>query len=282
MFSACSKAICFLLLLACSWTSVFGAPDQSDTIRVASDPNNLPFSNDQMDGFENKIAAMVARDLGKRLEYLWRAQRRGFFRETLKEGKADLVMGVPTGFDMALTTIPYYRSTYVFVTRQNRGLKLSSFDELLLRTARVGVQIIGDDGVNTPPAHALARRGIITNVVGFTVYGDYREPNPPARIVEAVAKGDLDVAVIWGPLAGYFSHIGNLPLDLTPTGEDLQDQPLKFEFSISMGVQKRNRELCEALNQIIRNRRLEIQNLLKDYGVPLLPLKEKTINHSEK
>jgi mxaJ protein len=191
-------------------------------------------------------------------------------------------MGVPTGFDMALTTIPYYRSTYVFVTRQNRGLKLSSFDELLLRTARVGVQIIGDDGVNTPPAHALARRGIITNVVGFTVYGDYREPNPPARIVEAVAKGDLDVAVIWGPLAGYFSHIGNLPLDLTPTGEDLQDQPFKFEFSISMGVQKRNRELCEALNQIIRNRRLEIQNLLKDYGVPLLPLKEKTINNSEK
>ena len=212
--------------------------------------------------------------MGKKLEYVWRAQRRGFFRETLKEAKADLVMSVPAGFEMALPSIPYYRSTYVFVTRQNRGIKISSFDELILRTAKIGIQLVGDDGVNTPPAHALANRGIVTNVVGFTLYGDYREANPPARIVEAVGRGDLDVAIVWGPLAGYFNRAERLNLDLTPVSANSEDQPLKFDFSMAMGVRRGNQELREALNEIIRKHRTEIDEILKNFGVPLLPLKE--------
>jgi len=243
-------------------------------LRVAADPNNLPFSNGRAEGFENQIAELVARELGKKLEYVWRAQRRGFFRETLKEGRADLVMGVPAGFDMALTSIPYYRSSYVFVTRQNRGMKVSSFDELILRTAKVGIQLVGDDGVNTPPAHALANRGIVTNVVGFTLYGDYREPNPPARIVEAVARGDLDVAVVWGPLAAYFNRTQGLNLEITPVIASPEDQPLKFDFSIAMGVRKGNQALRDSLNGIIRKRRFELETILKTFGVPLMPLKE--------
>ena len=243
-------------------------------LRVAADPNNLPFSNGRGEGFENQIAELVARELGKKLEYVWRAQRRGFFRETLKEGRADLVMGVPAGFDMALTSIPYYRSSYVFVTRQNRGMKVSSFDELILRTAKVGIQLVGDDGVNTPPAHALANRGIVTNVVGFTLYGDYREPNPPARIVEAVARGDLDVAVVWGPLPAYFNRTQGLNLEITPVIASPEDQPLKFDFSIAMGVRKGNQALRDSLNEIIRKRRFEVETILKTFGVPSMPLKE--------
>jgi len=245
-----------------------------DVLTVAADPNNLPFSNERKEGFENQIAEMVARDMGKKLEYVWRAQRRGFFRETLKEGRADLVMSVPAGFEMALPSNPYYRSTYVFVARQNRGIKISSFDELILRTAKIGIQLVGDDGVNTPPAHALANRGIVTNVVGFTLYGDYREANPPARIVEAVGRGDLDVAIVWGPLAGYFNRAERLNLDLTPVSANSEDQPLKFDFSMAMGVRRGNQELREALNEIIRKHRTEIDEILKNFGVPLLPLKE--------
>ena len=172
-------------------------------LRVCADPNNLPFSNEREEGFENRLAELLARELGaERVEYTWWAQRRGFFRNTLNAGLCDVVMGVPSSVELAATTRPYYRSTYVFVTRADRGLDIRSLDDEALRRVRVGVSIIGDDYANAPPAHALAQRGIVGNVVGFSVYGDYAQPNPPARIVEAVAAGDVDVAVVWGPLAG--------------------------------------------------------------------------------
>src|SRR3954469_11742113 len=146
---------------------LIGCPEMvaatNQVLRIAADPNNLPFSNERLEGFENKIAEVVAEQLGAELRYTWRAQRRGFFRETLKSGDCDIVLGVPTGLEGALTTEPYYRSSYVFVTRKDGGLRLSGMDDVQLHAARIGVQLIGDDGANTPPAHALAMRGIITN-----------------------------------------------------------------------------------------------------------------------
>jgi len=155
-----------LILLA----SVLDAAPQ--TLRVCADPNNLPFSNQKMTGFENQIAQIMGRDLNKRIEYFWWAQRRGFTRNTLRAGLCDVIMGVPTGFEMALTTKPYYRSTYVFLTRKDRDLHVRSFDDPLLHKLKIGVQLIGDDYANTPPAHALSRRGIINNVSGYRVAGD--------------------------------------------------------------------------------------------------------------
>ncbi|MFL5478628.1 MAG: quinoprotein dehydrogenase-associated putative ABC transporter substrate-binding protein, partial [Gemmatimonadaceae bacterium] len=174
-------------------------------LRVCADPNNLPFSNQAQQGFENKIAEVVARDLDAKLTYVWWAQRRGFVRNSLNQDKCDVLIGVPSSFEMVRTTVPYYRSTYVFVTRDDKHLKVASFDDPRLRKLRIGVQLIGDDATNTPPAHALSNRNIITNVRGYSVYGDYRQPNPPARLIDAVARGDVDVGVAWGPLAGYFA-----------------------------------------------------------------------------
>ncbi len=148
---------------------------------------------------------MVARDLHASLRYTWWPQHRGFLRNTLKAGTCDVVMGLPSSVELAATTRPYYRSTYVFVYRKDRGIAVRSFDDPVLRKLKIGVQMVGDDGYNSPPAHALANRGIIDNIAGYSVYGDYSQPNPPARIVEAVARGDVDLAVVWGPLAGYFA-----------------------------------------------------------------------------
>jgi len=130
-------------------------------LRICSDPNNLPFSNQRLQGFENRIADLIAKDLNEKVEYTWWAQRRGFIRNTLKAGSCDVIMGVPTGMDVVLKTAPYYRSTYVFVTRRDNPLDIRSFDDEALKRVRVGVQLIGDDGQNTPPAHALSNRGII-------------------------------------------------------------------------------------------------------------------------
>src|SRR5687768_1107049 len=159
--------------------------DSRRVIRVCADPNNLPFSNDRLEGFENRIAALVGDELDARIEYVWWAQRRGFVRNTLREGICDAVMGVPARFEMTRTTAPYYRSSYVFVTRQGSH-QPASFDDPFLATATIGVHLIGDDFANSPPAHALSARGLIDNVRGYSIYGDYKLPNPPAELVRAV------------------------------------------------------------------------------------------------
>jgi mxaJ protein len=237
-------------------------------LRVCADPNNLPFSNQRGEGFENKLAELLAQDMGERVEYTWWAQRRGFFRNTLKAGVCDVVMGVPSGFEMALTTKPYYRSTYVFLSRKDHHLAVKSFDDPVLKKLRIGVQIIGDDMSNAPPAHALTRRNIIDNVKGYTLYGDYSQPDPPARIVDAVAKGDIDLAIVWGPLAGYFARQSRVPLDLVPVSPQIDQPFLPFVFDISMGVRRGDQDLRDRVEQILEKRRKEIDGILEDYRVP--------------
>ena len=198
------------------------------TLRVCADPNNLPFSNRRLQGFENELASLVAREMDATVRYTWWAQRRGFIRNTLNAGTCDVVMGVPSSFELALVTRPYYRSTYVFLARQDRRLGVRSFDDPILRDLKIGVQIIGDDYANAPPAHAFSRRGIVGNLIGYTVYGDYREDSPPARIVRGVAAGEVDLAVVWGPLAGYFAPRQPVPLEMTPVAPQIDLPFLPF------------------------------------------------------
>jgi mxaJ protein len=237
-------------------------------LRVCADPNNLPFSNRRGEGFENKLAELLARDLNATVEYTWWAQRRGFFRSTLKAGLCDIVMGVPASFELALTTSPYYRSTYVFVSRQDRKLNLQSFDDPRLHQLKIGVQMIGDDFANTPPAHALTNRHIITNVEGFMIYGDYREENPPARIIDAVTQGRIDTAVVWGPLAGYFARGARVPLAVVPVTPQIDQPFLPFVYDISLGVRRGEQAFKDRLDEILERRRPEIEHLLDEYGIP--------------
>ena len=268
------SCLCFIWVVCGSACTHKGLPQlqqvtrPAGVLRVCADPNNLPFSNDRGEGFENKIAEMFAHDLGERIEYTWWAQRRGFFRNTLRAGACDVVIGVPAGFEMALTTRPYYRSTYVFLTRKDRHLKLGSFDDPTLKKLKIGVQIIGDDFSNAPPAHALSRRNIITNVKGYTVYGDYNQPNPPARIVDAVTNGDVDVAIVWGPLAGYFAKQSHVPLEVVAVSPQVDQPFLPFVFDISMGVRHGDQELRDQFEQELDRRRSDINRILQDYNVP--------------
>jgi mxaJ protein len=201
------------------------------------------------------------------VQYTWFAQRRGFVRNTLRAGTCDVIIGVPSSFELALTTRPYYRSSYVFVSRRDRALHLSSFDDPRLKRLRIGVQMIGDDFANSPPAHALSSRGMISNVVGYSVIGDYSQPNPPARIVEAVARGEVDAAIVWGPLAGYFATRQGEPLDLTPVTPHA-DPHLPFTFDISMAVRPGDNQRRQLLDDFIVRRRAAIDALLDEYHVP--------------
>lgn len=235
-------------------------------LRVCADPNNLPFSSEAGDGFENELGQLMARELGRRVEYTWWAQRRGALRSTLKAELCDVVMGVPASLDLVATTRPYYSSSYVFVSQAARGLDIASFDDPRLRSLRVGVQLVGDDYTNTPPVHALSARGVTNNVRGYSVLGDYAEPTPAARIVHAVEQGEVDVAVVWGPLAGYVARKSSVPLRLVPTPPS--DGALPMRFAIAMGVRKADHGLRRELDAVIARRGPEIDALLSRYGVP--------------
>ncbi|MDJ0450744.1 substrate-binding domain-containing protein [Methylocystis sp. JR02] len=241
-----------------------------DSLRVCADPNNLPFSDANGAGFENKLAELVANELGKTLSYTWWAQRRGFIRNTLKVGACDLVMGVPTNYDAVETTLRYYRSAYVFVSRADRELDVTSLADDRLRTLKIGVHLVGDDGMNTPPAHVLGARGMVSNVVGYSIFGDYREPSPALRPIQAVESGTLDVAAVWGPFAGYEAKHASAPLHIDMIARTDDYAPLQFAFDISMGVRKGDDKLKRRLDDIIRRKGGVIHALLESYGVPLV------------
>ena len=230
------------------------APPGPGVLRVCADPNNLPFSNMKGEGFENKIAELMAKELGMKLEYRFMSQRLGFFRETLKAGECQLVMGAPTEFEKAQTTKAYYRSAYVFVSREDRKLSITSFDDPALRTLKIGLQLVPGA---TPPAEALGKRGIVDNIVGFPV------AESCAPVLEALVNGQIDVAIIWGPPAGYFAKKQSTPLKIAP----VEDSSVTVAFDISMAVKRGNKELREKIDAAIAKHQKEIDKILNDYGI---------------
>lgn len=253
----CSRFLSLTLLALMLVAAAAGAE-----LRVCADPDSLPSSNRQMQGYENRIAALVARDMNARLVYEWQRLGRGFVRDILNKGRCDVLLGIPTNFPRVLTTDPYYRSRYMFVTRRDRQLHLRSFDDPALRDLKIGVQVLREE--YAPPGQALGRRGLVGNIVGFETPGE-----SPNAIVNAVLRKRVDAAVVWGPQAGYYARTHRTELELTPTPAG-DTAALPMEFSISMGVRKGDSELRDKLNAVLHRRKTDIDRILRSYGVPLI------------
>ena len=249
---------------------LLGSCSREKVITACADPNNLPFSNRAGQGFENKLAKMIASDLHAKLQYVWWAQRRGYVRNTLNDAKCDFWPGIGSNVEMAATSRPYYRSTYVFVSRVSDKLARLTLDDPRLRKLRIGVQMVGDDFSNTPPAHALTRRGIVGNIRGYMLYGDYRQPSPSSEIVRAVERGDVEVALVWGPLAGYFAARSPVPLRLEPVTPWMDDMQWPMQFDVSVGVRRDNQRLLKDIDGVLARRSGDIRRLLEAYHVPLV------------
>ena len=245
------------------------APYQPGLLRVCNDPDNMPFSNQKEEGFENKIAQLIAKDWGARLQYVWYPTRRGYFR-ILNGMYCDLIIQAPGGLDMAGTTTPYYRSGYVFLTRQDGKLAdVKSLADPRLKQARIGVTLLPSDE-QLPPTVALSHYGVVGNLRGF--HGWYNDDDRPEDIVNAVAKDDVDIAIVWGPLAGYFAKQSKVPLKLTPLGESDSLAGVPFRYNIGMAVRRRDRELRDSLEKTLKAKGPEIQAILKEYGIPMFPV----------
>lgn len=256
MCSLCRKWVIVLL---------FAIGCQGRTLRVCADPNNLPFSSRSGDGFENKLAELVSHALGAQLEYTWWAERKSFLKNSLLADRCDVVMGVPAEMGSVLTTVPYYQSTYVFVYRRDLGGTIESLTDPRLAQWKIGIHVVGDD--YAPPAHALASLGLAANVVGFSLFGPYGEPNPPSKLIEAVRNRDVDVAIVWGPFAGYFARAAGTELVLTPVTPRIWTG-VPFTYSISMAVRPADTALKSELDGVLTENCRAIRSLLTGYGIP--------------
>ena len=239
-------------------------------LRVCADPDNMPSSNDKGEGFENRLASMIAKEWNSKLEYVWYPTRRGYFR-ILNGRYCDVAMEAPAGLDIAGATKPYFRSAYVFVSRKGGGLEdLKSLADPRLKTLKIGVNIYTSDAENSPPAMALSRYGVVGNLVGFQTF--FSDLDRPEDIINAVASKKIDVAIAWGPLAGYFAKQATVPLVITPLPErdSLSDVP--FRYSIGLAVRRSDKEFRDSLQKTLDRKAPEIDALLKEYGIPVLPL----------
>lgn len=245
-------------------------------LRVCQDPNNLPFSNRAGEGFENKIAELLARELGWTLEYTWFPQRMGFIRNTLRRREpssnrfaCDLVIGVPAGFELASTTKPYYRSIYALVYVKGKGLDRVKVPEDLvkLEAAKLKSLKLGVFG-QSPAADWLLKHGLFDQVVSYQPQSGDPERYPGEIIEKDLASGKVDVAFVWGPIAGYFAknaRSGELAVVPFEPAPDIQ-----FDFQIAMGVRFGEREWKERIERLLEANRPRIQAILAAYGVPQL------------
>jgi len=238
---------------------------QERKLRVCADPNNLPFSNEAGEGIENRLAELLAHDMHAQVEYTWWAERKSFLKNSLGAGLCDVVMGVPPELDTVSATRPYYTSTYVFVERQDRGLKIASLNDPRLQQLRIGIHLVGEN--YAPPAHLLATRGIARQLIGYRLIGSVGEANPPARLIEAVAHGDVDVAIVWGPFAGYFAKGQDAPLAITPVTPSAFMQ-IPFTYGIAVAVRKGDNALRTEIETVMARNCKKIDALVSEFGIP--------------
>ncbi|MES9813864.1 MAG: substrate-binding domain-containing protein [Candidatus Thiodiazotropha sp.] len=271
--SLISYLLPLILLLAplSAWSKTTYEARNKEYLTVCGDPNHMPFSNKKLEGFENRIAKLIADELNRTLRYHWWPQTIGFVRNTLRIRLCDLVMGVTSVNELLQNTNPYYRSVYTLVYRKDSGLALRTLDAAKLNDLKIGVV------AGTPPATLLSKYGLLDQVRPYQRTVDTRLYSPATRAVEDVADGDIDVAVIWGPIAGYVASRQETPLSVIPLPAKVDSVPLAF--NVSMGIRRRESNWKHQLNLELEKLSPNIEKILLEYNMPLLDRDDRLIQH---
>ena len=232
-------------------------------LRVCADPRNLPFSNDKGEGFENKLGELFAEKLQKKLDYMFFPQATGFVRMTLGSHRCDVIMGFPQGDDLVQGTNPYYRTAYALVTKQGSGLdEVTTLEDERLKGKHIGIV------AGTPPATNMAVNGLMANAKPYPLMIDTRYDSSAEAMITDLTKGEIDVAVLWGPMAGFYAKKSNPPLHVTPLVKETTGP--KLVYRIGMGVRGADQNWKRQLNRLIQENQPAINKILLDFGVPLL------------
>lgn len=254
----------FWLLVLCGWARAADTVEAVDhsALRVCADPHNLPFSDQQGAGFENKIAELFAQNLQIPLRYVWYPNTVGFLRNTLRARQCDIVMGIVSGAELVQSTNPYYRSSYVIVTRKADNLAITGIDDAKLRDLKIGLT------AGTPPSDLAVRSGLIGNVQPYPLFVDTRYDAPGKQMIDDLLRKKIDVALLWGPIAGYFAR--DHAADLTIAPLKVAGSNLRLDFYIAMGVRPGENKWKNQINDLIRKNQTKIAGILHDYGIPTL------------
>jgi quinoprotein dehydrogenase-associated probable ABC transporter substrate-binding protein len=239
-------------------------------LRVCADPHNMPFSTDQGEGFENKLAEMLAAQLGKGLSYTWYPQAPGFVRNTLRAYKCDVLMGIPQGDDIVQVTNPYYRTAYALVAKPGRGLDgADTLADPRLKGKRIGIV------AGTPPADYLAVNGLMASAKPYPLVIDTRVDSSAAAMMRDLASGEIDAGILWGPMAGYYARQAASAVSVVPLVKEVGGPRLVYR--IAMGVRHTDQEWKRLLNRKIAEDQDAINKLLLSFGVPLLDDKDRPL-----
>ncbi len=235
--------------------------EDTSEFKVCADPDNMPFSNLKQEGFEDKIAALIAEDLGKKLSFAYAYNRQGFLRNTINANRCDVIMSTTSDFDALLTSKPYYRSTHVFVYRKDSGYNITDWDSPDLRKGVIG--IIGE----SPATRPLADHDLMGNARPYRMQRDLNLP--PSFLIDDLAKRDIDVAIVWGPIGGYYAKQSKVPMVVVPIPE-YEDTNVhgKEYWNISVGVRKRDKERMAKIQEVLDRRQDDIYKILDSYGIP--------------
>jgi quinoprotein dehydrogenase-associated probable ABC transporter substrate-binding protein len=239
-------------------------------LRVCADPRNMPFSNEKGEGFENKLAELFAAKLQKKLDYMFFPQATGFVRMTLGAHRCDVIMGFPQGDELVQGTNPYYRTAYAMVTKPGSGLEdIATLGDERLKGRRIGIV------AGTPPATNMAVNGLMTNAKPYPLMIDTRIDSSAASMIDDLKSGEIDVGVLWGPMAGYYAKQADPPLHVTPLVKETSGPQLAYR--IGMGVRSADQNWKRLLNRLIAENQGEINRILLDFGVPLLDENDRPI-----
>ena len=236
-----------------------------ETLTVCADPGNMPLSNIKQEGFQNKLATLLGEAMGARVVYSWRPFiERGLTRQTFDQDMCDVMFDMPANYGRLLTTFPVYKTPYVLVYRNDKGLELTGLDDPKLKDLKIGV--FQTSGIRA----ALAKRGVVDNVKLQTQThdGDLVIENQPWYVVQKVLNGDLDVAAVFGPFAGWVKTMKGEPITILPV--NLEDDKVPLEFELAIGVRKTDAFLKYMLEFALEDKAEEVEKILKDYGVPLV------------
>jgi quinoprotein dehydrogenase-associated probable ABC transporter substrate-binding protein/PQQ-dependent catabolism-associated CXXCW motif protein len=251
-----------LLLGSTSGQAQIGELVDPHRLRVCADPANLPYSNQAGEGFENKIAELLAAKLDRELTYTWYPQTVGFVRNTLGAGLCDLVIGITTTSELLQNSNPYYRSSYVLLQRADAEPRVGSLHDPALKDLRIGAV------ARTPPVSLLASQGLLGQLKPYPLVVDTRYVSPGRDMVKDVESGEVDVGVLWGPIAGYWAGRASVPLELTPLLGEAQG--VRLDFRITMGMRRNEPDWKREINDLLKANAAEIEAILQEYGVPLL------------
>ncbi|MBO1909033.1 substrate-binding domain-containing protein [Microvirga sp. 3-52] len=265
-------AISFAALLVATATVRAQTTDlvSRTALRVCADPANMPFSNEAGEGFENKIAELLAADLQLPLEYTWFPQVTGFVRNTLGAKRCDLVMGYVAAGEIIQNTNPYYRSAWTMIYPKDGSLEgVASLNDDRLKDKRLGIV------AGAPPATVMATNGLMAHAKPYALMVDRRYESPAEEMLRDIKAGEIDAGILWGPIAGYYVKKSGMPLAVVPLLKETKSVPMAYR--ITLGLRHGETEWKHRLNDFLDAHRAEIQSILLQYGVPLLDEQDKPI-----